>query len=80
MSSTSNRSLAYSLPVLLLAMAVAAVRHMALSDARGIATWALVISLLFPVNNLLGSVHNRYSVGNLLPVEMVRFYTYATHR
>ena len=75
-----DRSLAYSLPVLFLAMAVAAVRHMALSDARGIAILGLVISLLFPVNNLLGSVHNRYSVGNLLPVEMVRFYTYATHR
>lgn len=75
-----DRSLAYSLPVLFLAMAVAAVRHMALSDARSIAILGLIISLLFPVNNLLGNVHNRYSVGNLLPIEMVRFYTYATHR
>jgi hypothetical protein len=61
-------------------MAVAAARHMALGDARSIAILGLIISLLFPVNNLLGSVHNRYSVGNLLPVEMVRFYHYATHR
>jgi hypothetical protein len=53
---------------------------MALGDARSIAILGLIISLLFPVNNLLGSVHNRYSVGNLLPVEMVRFYHYATHR
>jgi hypothetical protein len=75
-----DRSLAYSLPVLFVAMAVAAVRHMALGDARSIAILGLVISLLFPVNNLLGSVHNRHSVGNLLPVEMVRFYHYATHR
>jgi hypothetical protein len=73
-----DRSLAYSLPVLFVAMAVAAARHMALGDARSIAILGLIISLLFPVNNLLGSVHNRYSVGNLLPVEMVRFYHYAT--
>ena len=75
-----DRSLAYSLPVLFVAMAVAAVRHMALGDARSIAILGLVISLLFPVNNLLGNVHNRYSVGNLLPIEMVRFYHYATQR
>jgi hypothetical protein len=75
-----DRSLAYSLPVLFVAMAVAAVRHMAPGDARSIAILGLILSLLFPVNNLLGNVHNRYSVGNLLPVEMVRFYTYATQR
>jgi hypothetical protein len=73
-----DRSLAYSLPVLFVAMAVAASRRMTIADIRSIAIAGFVISFLFPVNNLLGGVTNRYSDGNPMPIELVRYYLYST--
>jgi hypothetical protein len=74
-----DRSLAYSLPILFVSMAIAASRRVKAEDIRNIAIVSLIICLMFPVNNLLGGVHNRYSVGNLMPVELIRFHKYSTH-
>lgn len=75
-----DRSLAYTLPVLFVSMAIAAWARLAREDLRSIAILGFLISLAFPVNNLLGGVSNRYSEGNLMPVELVRFYKYSTAR
>ena len=75
-----DRSLAYSLPLVFVAMAVAAWAKLGSQELRSIAILGFLISFAFPVNSLLGSVSNRYSEGNLLPVELVRFYKYSTVR
>lgn len=75
-----DRSLAYSLPVLFVSMAVAAWAKLGRTDLRSIAILGFLISFAFPVNNLLGGVSNRYSEGNLMPIEIVRFYKYSTGR
>ncbi|MDB5489671.1 MAG: hypothetical protein JWQ58_3386, partial [Reyranella sp.] len=75
-----DRSLAYSLPVLFVSMAVAAWAKLGRTDLRSIAILGFLISFAFPVNNLLGGVSNRYSEGNLMPIELVRFYKYSTAR
>ncbi len=75
-----DRSLAYSLPVLFVSMAVAAWPKLGRTDLRSIAILGFLISFAFPVNNLLGGVSNRYSEGNLMPIELVRFYKYSTAR
>jgi hypothetical protein len=61
-------------------MAIAAWARLAREDLRSIAILGFLISVAFPVNNLLGGVSNRYSEGNLMPVELVRFYKYSTAR
>jgi hypothetical protein len=70
-----DRSLSYLLPLLYVAMAIAAKYRLSLADAKSIAIAAMLLAFLFPVNNLFGA-GNRYSSGNLLPVELVRFYVY----
>lgn len=75
-----DRSLAYTLPVLFVSMAIAAWARLGREDLRSIAILGFLISLAFPVNNLLGGVSNRYSEGNLMPIELVRFYKYSTVR
>jgi hypothetical protein len=75
-----DRSLAYTLPVVFVSMAIAAWARLAREDLRSIAILGFLISVAFPVNNLLGGVSNRYSEGNLMPVELVRFYKYSTAR
>lgn len=74
-----ERSLAYALPVLFVAMAIAASRKMTTPDLRSIAIVGLIVCLMFPVNNMFGGMNNRYSAGNLMPVELLRFYKYSTH-
>lgn len=75
-----DRSLAYSLPLLFVAMAIAAWAKIGLQDLRSIAILGFLVSFAFPVNNLLAGVSNRYSEGNLMPVELIRFYKYSSAR
>lgn len=75
-----DRSLAFTLPVLFVSMAVAAWAKLGRTDLRSIAILGFLISFAFPVNNLLGGVSNRYSEGNLMPIELVRFYKYSASR
>lgn len=75
-----DRSLAYTLPVVFVSMAIAAWAGLAREDLRSIAILGFLVSFAFPVNNLLGGVSNRYSEGNLMPIELVRFYKYSTTR
>lgn len=75
-----QRSLAYSLPLLFVSMAIAGLASLTLRDLRAIAIIGFLVSLAFPVNNMLGSVRNSYSEGNALPVELVRFYKYSVKR
>jgi|GEM_PF-775815 len=75
-----DRSLAYTLPVVFVSMAIAAWARLGREDLRAIAILGFLVSLAFPVNNLLGGVSNRYSEGNLMPIELVRFYKYSTAR
>ncbi len=75
-----DRSLAFSLPLVFVSMAVAAWAKLSLKDLRGIAILAFLISFASPVNSLLGGVSNRYSEGNLMPLEIVRFYKYSAAR
>lgn len=75
-----ERSLAYSLPLLFVAMAVTGWANLEIRDLRAIAIIGFLVSFAFPVNNMLGGVSNRYSEGNLLPIELVRFYKYSTAR
>lgn len=75
-----DRSLAYTLPVLFVSMAVAAWARLGIADLRAIAIVGFLVSFAFPVNNVLGGVSNRYSEGNLMPIEIVRFYKYSTAR
>lgn len=75
-----DRSLAYTLPLVYASMAVAAWARLDLKDLRGIAILGFLISFACPVNSLFGGVSNRYSEGNLMPLEIVRFYKYSTAR
>ncbi|WP_439613234.1 hypothetical protein [Reyranella sp.] len=75
-----DRSLAYTLPLIYASMAVAAWARLDLKDLRGIAILGFLISFACPVNSLFGGVSNRYSEGNLMPVEVVRFYKYSNAR
>ena len=75
-----DRSLAYTLPVVFVSMAIAASARLGLADLRSIAILGFLISFAFPVNSLLGGVSNRYSEGNLMPIELVRFYKYSAVR
>ena len=61
-------------------MAVAAWARLGLKDLRGIAILAFLVSFASPVNSLFGGVSNRYSEGNLMPIEIVRFYKYSNAR
>lgn len=75
-----DRSLAYTLPILFVSMAVAAWARLGRTDLRAIAILGFLISFASPVNSLLGGVSNRYSEGNLMPIEVVRFYKYSNAR
>jgi len=75
-----DRSLAYTLPVVFVSMAIAAWARLGREDLRAIAILGFLVSLAFPVNSLLGGVSNRYSEGNLMPIELARFYKYSTAR
>lgn len=75
-----DRSLAYTLPVVYASMAVAAWARLDLKDLRGIAILGFLISFACPINSLFGGVSNRYSEGNMMPVEVVRYYKYSTAR
>jgi hypothetical protein len=75
-----DRSLAYTLPLVFVSMAVAAWARLGLKDLRSIAILGFLISFAFPVNSLMGGVSNRYSEGNLMPIELVRYYKYSAAR
>jgi hypothetical protein len=70
-----QRSLAYLLPLVLIAFAVAARRGLMMADAREIAIASFLVSLLMPVNSYF-AVYNRYADSNLFPVEMARLIQY----
>jgi hypothetical protein len=70
-----DRSLSYLLPIVYVAMAIVAAYRLPLADVRTVAILGALVSLTFPVNNLF-SGDSRYSAGNLLPVELVRFYAH----
>jgi hypothetical protein len=71
-----DRGLLYLFPLVLIAGAVAARAGLEPADLREIAAFCFLVCLLVPVNSLIGSPSNRYSEGNLLPVEIVRFIYY----
>ena len=73
----TDRTLAYMLPLVYIGMAVAARYQLPLAEAKATAIGALIISFLFPANNLF-SGDSRYWPGNILPVELVRFYRHAS--